>query len=98
DPPEGNSIYIDLLPGSVLRAPQSWATPLATACLLAWFLMAAVLIRRRTLSPGRVLLGIITALLALIVAAALGFGVTWAVQALSGLPQPWYASPVPVRV
>ena len=98
DPPEGNSIYMDLLPGSVLRAPQSWATPLAAACLLAWFLMAAVLIRRRTLSPGRVLLGILTALLALIVAAALGFGVTWAVQALSGLPQPWYASPVPVRV
>jgi len=98
EPPRGNAIYIDLVPGSVLRAPASWATPLAAACLLAWLVLAVVLTRRRLLTAGRVLLGVVAALASVAVAAALGFGVASAVQALSGLPEPWYASPVPVRV
>lgn len=97
-PPMGNAIYMDVVPGSVLRVPESWAIPSAAACLLAWFLLVAVLLRRRALTFGRVLLGVFAALLSLGVAAVLVYFVTSAVQALTGLAQPWYASPVPTRV
>lgn len=97
-PRAGNSIYLDVVPGSLLRLPETWATPLAAACLLGWFLLAAVLLRRRALTFGRVLLGVFAALLSLAVATALAYGVTLAVQAVTGLAQPWYASPVPTRV
>lgn len=96
--PRGNSLYIDLVPGSVLRVPESWAVPLAAACLLAWLLLAALLSRRRDVGLGRVVLGVVTALLSLAVATALAYGVATAVQSLSGVTEPWYASPLPVRV
>ena len=98
DQPDGNSLFIDLVPGSVLRVPESWAVPLAAACLLAWLLIAAVVTRRGAVTLPRVLLGVLGALLAVAVAGALGFGVASAVQALTGLNEPWYASPVPTRV
>lgn len=97
-PRAGNSIYMDVVPGSLLRLPEGWAVPLAAACVLAWILLVMVLLRRRALTFGRVLLGVFAALLSLGVAAVLAYGVTSAVQALTGLAQPWYASPVPTRV
>jgi len=98
DQPPGNSLFIDLVPGSVLRVPESWAVPLAAACLLAWLFITAVLSRRGAVTLPRVLLGVLGAVLAVAVAGALGFGVSSAVQALTGLNEPWYASPLATRV
>lgn len=97
-PRAGNSIYMDVVPGYLLRLPENWATPVAAACLLAWLLLAAVLLRRRELTFARVMLGVFAALLSLGLAAVLAYGVTSAVQAITGLAQPWYASPIPTRV
>lgn len=98
DPPAGNSIFMDLVPGSVLRAPESWAVPIAVASLLVWILIAVALARRGVVTGRRLLLGLLAGLLSVVLAAALGFGATTAVEALAGVSQPWYAAPVPIRV
>lgn len=98
DPPAGNAIYLDLVPGSLIRAPEGWAIPLAAFGLLIWLFIAAALVRLTGLTFWSVLLGVFTALLSLVVAAALGYGVTAAVQALGSAAQPWYSTPLPMRV
>lgn len=96
--PPGNSLFMDVMPGTVLRVPESWAVPLAAACLVAWLVIAAVLVRRRAVTLGRMLIGLLAAALAVALAAGMGFGASSAVQALTGLNEPWYASPLPTRV
>ena len=98
DQPAGNSLYVDLVPGTLLRVPESWAVPLAALCLLAWLLLAAALARRGILGLGGVLVGVASVLVSLTVAAALGYGVAAVAQAVTGVSEPWYASPLPLRV
>ncbi len=98
DQPAGNSVFMDLVPGSVLRVPERLALPAAVVCLLAWLLMAATLVRRRVTTGAAAVSGLLVALIAVVAAAAAGYGAAYAVQALSGTAEPWYASPVPARV
>lgn len=96
--PPGNSLFIDLVPGSILRVPESSAVPLAAGCLVAWLVIVVVLRRRRAVTLGRILLGLLAGVLAIALAAGMGFAVSSAAQALTGLNEPWYASPLPTRV
>ncbi len=98
DPPTGDSLFLDLFPGRVLQVPITWGLALAIACLLAWLALSVSLLRRRIMSAAGLTLGFSLTLLGLVLAAGLGLGATAAIGAITGLPAPWHAHPLPARI
>ncbi|HZJ09178.1 MAG TPA: M28 family peptidase, partial [Trueperaceae bacterium] len=97
DPAAGSSIYLDLVPGSVLRLPVGWAVPLAVVCMLLWVVMIVVLSRRRLLDWPGVGLGVLATVLGLAFAGALGTAVVEVIAAITGRGSFFYADPLPTR-
>lgn len=93
----GDSVFMNLVPGTVFQLPAPWALGVALACLLAWLALATTLALRREASAGAVAWGSLAALLGLVGAALLGLAVTELVLRLTGAPVPWYAVPLPTR-
>ncbi len=97
-PPAGRSVYQDVVPGLVLRWPESWTVWIAIACLAIWGAIAGTFIRRHDLSPRALLWGAIVFPVGVLAAGLLGLGLGLGVGALTGSPMPWYANPAPMRV
>ena len=98
DPPAGDSVYLNVVPGEVLRWPEPWTVWVALACSLAWLGLAAGLIRRGDLSLRAVSWGAVVLPLGLVVAALLGLALAVGIGRLTGAPAPWYAHPLPMHV
>ncbi len=96
--PTGNAIFVDLWPGLVVQAPESSALWLALACLLLWVLLLITLLRSRAVDVVAVLLGLLAVLLGVALAGGLGFALTELLMQISGVPEPWYAQPLPTRL
>jgi hypothetical protein len=97
-PPTGNVAWTDLLGFAVVRWPASWNVPLAVLALFLLLAVAVKLIRERTITPGGVLLGLLSAFFCLLAAVLLGMGLIWIVSLVSGDSYPYYAHPLPLRV
>jgi hypothetical protein len=98
NPPAGNSVFLDLWPGVILQWPEPWTIWIALASLLVWLGLAVTLLRRDALPIRSLLWGALVLLLGLLAAALLGFALVIALSRLTGVPVPWYAHPLPVRV
>ncbi|NLG09177.1 MAG: M28 family peptidase [Deinococcales bacterium] len=96
--PEGNALFQDVVPGSVLQAPEGWAVWLAVGALVLWLLVVMALLGAGAVSLGGLLLALLAVPLGLAVAAGLGYGVIELLTALAGSDAPWYAEPLPTRV
>jgi hypothetical protein len=96
-PPTGNSVFLDLWPGVILRWPQPWTLWLAVASLLVWVGLTVTLIRRGTVATRSLLWGMVVLPLGVVGAALLGLALVLSVSALAGTSEPWYAYPLPMR-
>ncbi len=92
---DGESVWFDLLGRWVVRFPEPWALPLALAAFLLAGIGAAADLRRRQVTPGRIVLGTFLLLLSLGVAGALGWGAGRALG-LHPILRPWIANPGPL--
>jgi hypothetical protein len=97
DPPEGNALYTDLLGAGVLWWPEHWTLPfvalVGAVLALSWWRLA----RARAVRPAAPVLGLLTALLTIVLAVALGMGLVTVIQALSGPGGPRQTPPLPTR-
>ncbi len=98
NPPAGNASYVDFLSRAVIRWPAAWTLPLAVAMALILLVCAVVAIRRRALTVGGLLLGLLAAFLCVILAVLLGLGLTWLIARFGHGTQPWHAYPLPTRL
>ncbi|MEJ2210160.1 MAG: M20/M25/M40 family metallo-hydrolase [Anaerolineae bacterium] len=96
-PAAGNAAYLDILGLFELWWPAAWTLPLSLATLLLLLAAAAVAVRQRQVTVGRLLLGLLAALLCLVLAIVLGMGLVTLIVALGNPPQPWWAHPLPTR-
>jgi hypothetical protein len=98
DLPAGDSVYMNLLPGLVLRLPAEWTIWFALASFLLWFGLGVVMIRRGELSVPAPLWGLLAMGLVLMGAVLFGLAATVAISYLSGVYEPWHAYPLPSLV
>lgn len=94
---DGNDIYFDVLGRWLPRVPADWALPLAIFAFL--LVVAALLVSRgtRITAPQWLRAFAITPALILI-AAGSGFLLHGIAQVVSGMPDPSYAHPMPLRL
>jgi len=97
-PPAGNAAYTDLLNLGVIRWPEAWTLPLAVAAVVLLLIGAVLAVLRRVLTVGRLLLGLLAALLCVVVAILLGMGIIWVIARFGSGTQPWHAYPLPTRL
>jgi hypothetical protein len=97
-PPAGNSIYLDVLPGLVLQWPEAWTLWLALAGLLLWLSLGARLIWCGELTVRALGWGLLALALGLMGAVLLGLALAAGLRYLTGTPSPWYAYPLPSLV
>lgn len=95
DQPEGDALFLTVLPGLVFQLPVSWAFWLALTVLIVWFAAAARLLGSGELTGGGLLLGVIFPLAAVLLAAAAGQFISWLLPELSGQLLPWWSRPLP---
>lgn len=93
--PEGDALFLTILPGLVFRLPVSWGFWLSLTVLVLWFAAAARLLGSGQVSGGGLLLGVVFPLAALLLAAAAGQFSSWLLPELSGQLLPWWSRPVP---
>jgi len=98
NPPPSNAGYLDILGFGVVRWPEAWTIPLVALTLILLLISAYLLIRRRTLSIGALLWGVLAALLTLILSILVGIGLTWLISLIAGVSNPWHAYPLATRV
>lgn len=96
--PAGNLVYVDLIPGTVLRWPAPWTIGIAFACLLIWIAILVRGLAGRLISARQVGWGIVLLPMSIVFALLLGCGVTIALVELTGLNVPWYAELWPTRL
>jgi hypothetical protein len=97
-PPPGNSVYQDIVPGSVLRWPASWTIGIALGCAAVWLGLTILSIRRGELGVRALLWGLPVLPIGVLAAALLGWALGIGVGQLADTPAPWYANPLPMRV
>ena len=98
DPPPGNAVYMDILGFVMILWSEGWTLPLTLIPIALLLLCAVQLLRRRDLTVGGLLLGLLAALLCLVLPILLGMGLVMLIGALGSGPQPWYAYPLPTRL
>lgn len=98
NPPAGNSVFQDIVPGTVLRWPEPWTIWMALALLVTWLGIAVVSIRRGEVSVRELLWAAPVLPLGVAGAVLLGYGLARGVSILAGTANPWYAYPAPIRV
>lgn len=96
-PPPGNSIFVDVLPGMLLRWPEPWTVGIALANLGVWLAIAVVTLRRGEVTGKRILIGGCVVPASAAAAALLGFALAAGLIWLTGAMIPWFASPLPTR-
>ncbi len=89
NPPTGGSAWTDILGISVVHWPASWTIPLAILALILLLVVAARLIRRRLVTLGGILMGLLSAFLCLLAAIVAGLVLVLLVSLVSGEPYPY---------
>ena len=97
-PPEGNSVYLDLLGFFMMRWPEAWAMVMALFPMVLLLAAGVGVARKERLSASQILWGVVAWLGALVLAAAAGFALTLLLAWLAEVPRPWGAFPAPTRV
>lgn len=97
-PPPGNVVYLDLIPGTVLRWPEAWTMWLAFGTALAWLAIAVRGFAGLMTRGKQIAWGVILIPMAMFIAMLLGTGVSTALIEVTGFNVPWYAEPMPSRV
>jgi hypothetical protein len=98
NPPPGNSTYSDVLGLMVLRWPEAWTPWLSIFFSLLLVAVAIRLLLAGEMTVGALLWGLLAALLMIGMSVLLGWALTWAISALAGAKEPWYAYPLPTRI
>jgi hypothetical protein len=91
----GNGVYLSVLGVALPRVPASWALPLAILVFVA-LLIAAWLAPAE--EGGSALFAALMPLVLLFGSIALGFGFAIVVRLITGMPDPTYAFPTPMRI
>ena len=98
DPPAGDAAYTEILGLFMLRWPAGWTLPLAIAAPVLLAAVVVALVLRRQMPWSALGWGLLAGLLALVGPILLGVGLSALVNAITGLPNPWYTYPLPMRI
>ncbi len=96
-PPPGNSVFLDLPPGVVLRWPEPWTIGIGLAALLVWVAIAYRTMRMGAVGWRTLALGCSALPVALLLATIFGYAVTFGLSRMTGSLAPWYSNPLPTR-
>jgi hypothetical protein len=90
-PHQGKAVFFDVFGFGLVWWPAGWSPILAAVALLLIIVAAVRLIRRRLVTGGEVARGVLAWLAVLVLAAALGFALTFVLRLAGGLRAPWPA-------